>query len=102
MVFSLFTSGIPVFHTIHTFFGIVRGMFIIMTVADMFRPAMFVSLLPIQNLRIAPGDFSSISGEFRFRSRTLWRSDHHEYRLRRIILGRWKFCIISILILPLL
>jgi hypothetical protein len=29
-------------------------MFIIMTVADMFRPAMFVSL-PIQNPRIAPG-----------------------------------------------
>jgi hypothetical protein len=41
--------------------------------ADMFRPAMFVSL-PIQNPRIAPGhDFSSVSGEFRFRGRTSWR-----------------------------
>jgi predicted MFS family arabinose efflux permease len=43
------------FHTIHTsFLGLCAGMFIIMTVADMF-PAMFVSWLPIQNPRIAPG-----------------------------------------------
>jgi hypothetical protein len=32
------------FHTIHTkFWELCAGMFIIMTVADMFRPAMFVS-----------------------------------------------------------
>jgi hypothetical protein len=44
------------FHTIHTkFLGLCAGMFIIMTVADMFRPAMFVSWPPIQNRRIAPG-----------------------------------------------
>jgi hypothetical protein len=36
-------------------------------------------------------DFSSISGEFRFQGTGFRRSDHHEYGLRRIILGRWKF-----------
>jgi hypothetical protein len=46
-------------------------MFIIMTVADMFRPAMFVSWLPIQNRESHQViNFSSISGEFRFCSRT--------------------------------
>ncbi len=46
MVFSLFTSGILLFlvQYIRTFWGLCGGMFIIMTVADMFRPAMFVSL----------------------------------------------------------
>ena len=46
MVFSLFTSGILLFlvQYIHTFWGLCIGMFVIMTVADMFRPAMFVSL----------------------------------------------------------
>ncbi|SHM18967.1 MDR family MFS transporter [Flavobacterium xinjiangense] len=46
MVFSLFTSGILLFlvQYIRTFWGLCIGMFIIMTVADMFRPAMFVSL----------------------------------------------------------
>ena len=46
MVFSLFTSGILLFlvQYIRTFWGLCIGMFVIMTVADMFRPAMFVSL----------------------------------------------------------
>ncbi|MFV7236912.1 MFS transporter [Flavobacterium sp. ZB4R12] len=46
MVFSLFTSGILLFFVqyIRTFWGLCFGMFFIMTVADMFRPAMFVSL----------------------------------------------------------
>ena len=46
MVFSLFTSGILLFFVqyIRTFWGLCIGMFFIMTVADMFRPAMFVSL----------------------------------------------------------
>ena len=46
MVFSLFTSGILLFFVqyIRTFWGLCIGMFVIMTVADMFRPAMFVSL----------------------------------------------------------
>jgi predicted MFS family arabinose efflux permease len=46
MVFSLFTSGILLFFIqyIRSFWGLCAGMFIIMTVADMFRPAMFVSL----------------------------------------------------------
>ncbi|MFV8326539.1 MDR family MFS transporter [Flavobacterium sp. ZS1P14] len=46
MVFSLFTSGILLFMVqyIRTFWGLCIGMFVIMTVADMFRPAMFVSL----------------------------------------------------------
>jgi predicted MFS family arabinose efflux permease len=46
MVFSLFTSGILLFlvQYIRTFWGLCTGMFVIMTVADMFRPAMFVSL----------------------------------------------------------
>jgi hypothetical protein len=58
-----------------------------MTVADMFRPVLLAT-----KPRIAPGhDFSSISGEFRFRSRTSFRRfDHHEYGLA-VILGRWKF-----------
>ena len=46
MLFSLFTSGIMFFglQYITSFWGLCIGMFSIMTVADMFRPAMFVSL----------------------------------------------------------
>lgn len=46
MVFSLFTSGVALFFLqyITTFWGLCLGMFSIMAVADMFRPAMFVSL----------------------------------------------------------
>lgn len=46
MVFSLFTSGILFFvlQFITTFWGLCLGMFLLMTIADMFRPAMFVSL----------------------------------------------------------
>jgi predicted MFS family arabinose efflux permease len=46
MIFSLFTSGIAFFalQYITSFVGLCIGMFVIMTIADMFRPAMFVSL----------------------------------------------------------
>ena len=46
MVFSLFTSGTFFFvlQYITSFWGLCFGMFTIMTLADMFRPAMFVSL----------------------------------------------------------
>ncbi|NRT12690.1 MFS transporter [Flavobacterium sp. 14A] len=46
MVFSLFSSGIFFFvlQYITSFWGLCFGMFTIMTLADMFRPAMFVSL----------------------------------------------------------
>lgn len=46
MIFSLFTSGILFFilQYITTFWGLCFGMFIIMVISDMFRPAMFVSL----------------------------------------------------------
>jgi predicted MFS family arabinose efflux permease len=46
MVFSLFTSGMLFFvlQYITSFWGLCLGMFTIMTIADMFRPAMFVSL----------------------------------------------------------
>lgn len=46
MVFSLFSSGIFFFalQYITSFWGLCIGMFSIMTLADMFRPAMFVSL----------------------------------------------------------
>ncbi|AWG22221.1 MFS transporter [Flavobacterium faecale] len=46
MVFSLFTTGIFFFvlQYITSFWGLCFGMFTIMTLADMFRPAMFVSL----------------------------------------------------------
>ena len=46
MIFSLFTSGIAFFilQYITSFIGLCIGMFTIMIVADMFRPAMFVSL----------------------------------------------------------
>jgi predicted MFS family arabinose efflux permease len=46
MVFSLFTSGLMFFglQYITSFWGLCFGMFSIMTIADMFRPAMFVSL----------------------------------------------------------
>ncbi len=46
MVFSLFTSGLMFFMIQHitSFWGLCIGMFAIMTIADMFRPAMFVSL----------------------------------------------------------
>ncbi|MDR7212713.1 MFS transporter [Flavobacterium piscis] len=46
MIFSLFTTGISMFliQYITTFFGLCIGMFCLMTIADMFRPAMFVSL----------------------------------------------------------
>jgi predicted MFS family arabinose efflux permease len=46
MIFSLFTSGILFFilQYITSFWGLCVGMFTIMAIADMFRPAMFVSL----------------------------------------------------------
>ncbi len=46
MIFSLFTSGVAFFvlQFITSFWGLCFGMFGIMTIADMFRPAMFVSL----------------------------------------------------------
>lgn len=46
MVFSLFTSGALFFalQLVTSFYGLCAAMFGIMTVADMFRPAMFVSL----------------------------------------------------------
>jgi len=46
MIFSLFTSGILFFvlQYITSFLGLCIGMFVIMAISDMFRPAMFVSL----------------------------------------------------------
>jgi predicted MFS family arabinose efflux permease len=46
MVFSLFTSGIMflVIQFVTSFWGLCAAMFAIMSVADMFRPAMFVSI----------------------------------------------------------
>jgi len=46
MVFSLFTSGVALFFVqyITTFWSLCIAMFLLMTIADMFRPAMFVSL----------------------------------------------------------
>ena len=46
MIFSLFTSGLMFFglQYITSFWGLCFGMFAIMTIADMFRPAMFVSV----------------------------------------------------------
>lgn len=46
MIFSLFTSGLSFFvlQYITSFVGLCISMFIIMSIADMFRPAMFVSL----------------------------------------------------------
>ena len=46
MIFSLFVSGLLFFvlEFITSFVGLCIGMFVIMVVADMFRPAMFVSL----------------------------------------------------------
>ncbi|WP_445710737.1 MFS transporter [Flavobacterium sp.] len=46
MIFSLLTSGLMFFGLQHitTFEGLVVAIFLIMSVADMFRPAMFVSL----------------------------------------------------------
>ncbi|AWK06098.1 MFS transporter [Flavobacterium crocinum] len=46
MIFSLFTSGVSLFFVqyITTFWALCAAMFVLMTIADMFRPAMFVSL----------------------------------------------------------
>ena len=46
MIFSLLTSGFAFFglQFVKSFEGLIIAMFLIMTVADMFRPAMFVSL----------------------------------------------------------
>lgn len=46
MIFSLFTSGLMFFglQYITSFYGLCMAIFAIMAVADMFRPAMFVSL----------------------------------------------------------
>ena len=46
MIFSLFTSGVLFFilQYITSFWGLCFGMFVIMAISDMFRPAMFVSL----------------------------------------------------------
>lgn len=46
MIFSLFTSGVSLFFVqyITSFWSLCIAMFVLMTIADMFRPAMFVSL----------------------------------------------------------
>jgi len=46
MIFSLLTSGLALFamQFVTTFVGLCISMFLLMSVADMFRPAMFVSL----------------------------------------------------------
>ncbi len=46
MIFSLFTSGLLFFviQYVRSFYGLCLAMFSIMIIADMFRPAMFVSL----------------------------------------------------------
>jgi predicted MFS family arabinose efflux permease len=46
MIFSLLTSGIGFFilQTITSYHGLLIAIFFIMVIADMFRPAMFVSL----------------------------------------------------------
>lgn len=46
MVFSLFTCGLCLIalERIHSFAGLCIGMFLTMTIADMFRPALFVSI----------------------------------------------------------
>ena len=46
MIFSLLTTGILLFFVqfITSFVGLCLGMFVLMIIADMFRPAMFVSL----------------------------------------------------------
>jgi len=46
MIFSLFTSGILIFcvQFITSFIGLCGAMFVVMMIADMFRPAMYVSL----------------------------------------------------------
>jgi predicted MFS family arabinose efflux permease len=46
MIFSLLTSGLGFFlmQSITSFFGLCLAMFLLMSIADMFRPAMFVSL----------------------------------------------------------
>ena len=46
MIFSLLTTGILLFFVqfITSFIGLCIGMFVLMIIADMFRPAMFVSL----------------------------------------------------------
>ena len=46
MIFSLFTTGILLFciQFITSFVGLCIGMFVLMIIADMFRPAMFVSI----------------------------------------------------------
>lgn len=46
MIFSLFTSGLLIFciQFITSFIGLCLGMFFVMIIADMFRPAMYVSL----------------------------------------------------------
>jgi hypothetical protein len=63
-----------------------------MTVADMFRPAMFVSLATIQNPRITRSlTLVRLAVNLGFAAGPALEVDHHEYGLRRIILGRWKF-----------
>lgn len=46
MVFSLFTSGLLfiAMQYVKSFFGLCAAVFVVMAIADMFRPAMFVSL----------------------------------------------------------
>ena len=46
MIFSLFTTGVLFFFVqyVTSFWGLCFSMFFIMSIADMFRPAMFVSL----------------------------------------------------------
>jgi hypothetical protein len=64
-----------------------------MTVADMFRPAMFVSLATYSKPenRTRSLTLVRLAVNLGLQRTSFRRSDHHEYGLRRIILGRWKF-----------
>ncbi len=62
MIFSLFTSGVLflVIQFVTSFWGLCFSMFVIMTVADMFRPAMFVSIGTFASPETRPRAFTLV------------------------------------------
>ena len=62
MIFSLFTSGVLflVIQFVTSFWGLCFAMFVIMTIADMFRPAMFVSLGTFASPEMRPRAFTLV------------------------------------------
>jgi hypothetical protein len=101
MVFCLFTSGLLFFAIQYIrIWGLCIGMFVIMTIADMFRPAMFVSLGTYAKPKTVPSfNISAACGYWVYCRTRFRRFDYMNLGYSGLFWVDGSSCIISILIL---